>query len=654
MAGSQLEVDGRRIALTNLDKVMYPETGTRKFDVIQYFIEVADAMLPHMASRPITRKRWPHGTDSAPFFEKALPAGSPDWLARFTIEHSDSRTVYPVARSAADLVWLAQMAALELHVPQWRIDLSGTGEPDDEARRTDRLVIDLDPGPDVPLHRCAEVAVEIRDMLSAAGLASYPVTSGSKGIHVYARFPSPVRTESARAVAKQIATSLSQAHPREVTASMAKTARQSKVFVDWSQNSAAKTTLAPYSLRGRARPTVAAPRTWDELADADLRQLEYSEVLDRLRHSGDLLAELDPAPAPAPSHPDGGIVDLGEYRKTKSRRGAEPAAKRSAEPRQGTSAAPRITGTTSGARPMLAADEAIDDLGDDAWAFEGKWDGYRVLARHAGGDVRLWSRSGVDMTDDFPELRELSAVLPGFDVVLDGEVVAIDPTGRTDFTMLASRRHRDGEYTLKYFVFDVLELNGTDLTGSSWERRRAVLDELTPMLTASSIADVPPLLPGPGSAAAEHARANGWEGVVAKRRGSSYQSGRRSPDWRKHKNWNDIEVVIGGYRAGRGSRAGSIGSLLIGLPAETGLRYVGRVGTGFTDADLDALLEELKPLQISRSPFLGSIDRPVASSATWVLPKLVADVRFMDWTSTGHLRHPSWRGIRRDKLPGDL
>ncbi|MGO3327169.1 non-homologous end-joining DNA ligase [Gordonia sp. (in: high G+C Gram-positive bacteria)] len=638
MPGSKLEVDGRFLTVTNLDKVMYPGDGTRKFDVLQYVIAMADVMLPHLASRPITRKRWPHGTGSSPFFEKALPPGTPDWLARFTIAHAEGKTVYPVARSAADLVWLTQMAALELHVPQWRIDLSGVGSAGEQSRRTDRLVLDLDPGPDVPLHRCADVALAIRDVLADAGLDSYPVTSGGKGIHVYARLPAPVKSESARAVAKQIADSLAAAHPKDVTASMSKSARTSKVFLDWSQNTAAKTTLAPYSLRGSERPWVAAPRTWAELADPSIAQLDFREVLDRFHESGDFLAGLDPAVETATDR----TVDLGEYRKARASR------------HKNDTGPTRIAGTVSGVRPMLAADEPIDGLTDDVWAFEGKWDGYRIIVHHDDGDVRCWSRSGVDMTDDFPELRELGAVLRGFDIVLDGEMVAFNAAGRTDFGLLAGRNRRDDEYTLRYLVFDVLELNGTDLTTTPWNRRRQILDELEPVIESASVADVPPLLPGPGSSAAEHARSSGWEGIVAKRRASTYQSGRRSSDWRKHKNWNDIEVVIGGYRPGRGSRSGSIGSLLVGLPDETGLRYVGRVGTGFTDADLDALLDELKPLTIGRSPFIGTLDKPVASSATWVLPKLVADVRFMDWTSTGHLRHPTWRGIRRDKLPGDL
>ncbi|ALG87066.1 non-homologous end-joining DNA ligase [Gordonia phthalatica] len=650
MTRSQLEVDGRRIALSNLEKVLYPETGTRKFDVVDYCIRIADAMLPHLASRPVTRKRWPGGTESAPFFEKTLPAGTPEWIARFTIEHSERKTGYPVVRSAADLVWLAQVAALELHVPQWRIDLS-----DDIDRRTDRIVLDLDPGPDVSLDECARVAVDIRDLLDDAGLSSFPVTSGSKGIHVYARLSTLVKSESARAVAKQIATAMAQAAPRTVTATMAKAQREGRVFIDWSQNTAAKTTLAPYSLRGQPRPYAAAPRTWDELAEPGLSQLEFTEVLDRYDEVGDLLAGLSgEVAAVAVDHAAGGsdVIDLGEYRKKKSSRRAS--SKPTPAPPGPTERQPIPSGLTE-LRPMLATDDPIDGLDDD-WAYEGKWDGFRALVRVVGGRARLISRSGNDLTGDFPELSVIADCLvrdgKPVDAVLDGEIVALNAAGISDFSLLVSRKRTSEPYELRLHLFDVLYLDGVDLTEQPWEVRREILDALT-YFDGESVIDIPPLLPGPAETAVAVARERGWEGVVAKRRAARYVSGRRSPDWRKQKNWNSVEVVIGGYRPGRGSES-KIGSLLVGVPAERGLRYLGRVGTGFTDAELDALLEELRPLRISMCPFVDDIDKPVAGSATWVLPKLVADVAFMDWTSTGHLRHPTWRGIRRDKLPGDL
>ncbi len=647
MSGSELEVDGHRIALTHLDRILYPAAGTRKYDVISYYLDIAEALLPHIASRPVTRKRWPAGTGSAPFFEKTLPDGTPSWIPRFTLGHASGDKQYPVAADAATLVWFGQMAALELHVPQWRIDLSSTA---DDELRTQRLVLDLDPGPDVPLSHCGQVALTIRDVLTAAGMASYPVTSGGKGIHVYARLPAPVRTDSARTVAKEIARELEQAYPDDVTASMNRAARAGRVFLDWSQNSASKTTLAPYSLRGREFPWVAAPREWSELAEPGLVQLQYQQVRERFAESGDLLAGLDTDPELAAER---GVVDLGTYRRSRPTNRTGTADSRSF-PTASAGTAETAVAEPTRVRPMLAVAESIERLDPADWAFEGKWDGYRILARFAEGRLTLRSRSGIEMTADFPELGALGAALEGHEALLDGEVVAINAAGRTDFTLLASRSRRPGEYLLKLFLFDILSLDGTDLRGAPWEHRRAVLESLAPLFTEIPAIEIPAVLDGPGRTALEEARRNGWEGIVAKRRSAPYRAGTRSPDWRTQKNWNDVEVVIGGFRYGREGGAQTLGSVLVGLPLDTGLRYLGRVGTGWTRAQAADILAELKPLTISTCPFVGGIDAPAASSATWVLPKLVADVRFLDWTSTGHLRHPSWRGIRRDTLPGDL
>ena len=208
-----LDVDGRAIGVTNLDKVLYPESGTRKFGVIDYYTRIADAMLPHLRRRIVTRKRWPSGVDAAPFFEEP-PGGSPEWLDRYG-RALKRAIVYPVISDRADLVWMAQMAALELHVPQWRID----GGPGQEGL-ANRIIFDLDPGPGVPLTQCAQIAILIRDVLAGAGLQSWPVTSGGKGIHVYARIDPPVSPDSARAVARELAEGLSAAHPDAITATM--------------------------------------------------------------------------------------------------------------------------------------------------------------------------------------------------------------------------------------------------------------------------------------------------------------------------------------------------------------------------------------------------------------------------------------------------
>jgi len=283
-----VSVDGHRIKLTHLDKVMYPSTGTTKADVIAYYSAVAEVMLPHTMDRAATRKRWVNGvgTEKSPgevFFQKNLEESAPSWVKRRTIEHKDHSNEYPLVNDLATLTWLGQIAALEIHVPQWQFGRNGA------MRNPDRLVLDLDPGPGMTLLECAEVARLAREILKGMGLDPMPVTSGSKGIHLYAALDGRQTTDQVAAVAHELARSLEADHPDLIVSDMKKTLREGRVLVDWSQNNGNKTTVAPYSLRGRLRPTVAAPRTWRELASKDLKHLEFDEVMKRVASRSDPL-----------------------------------------------------------------------------------------------------------------------------------------------------------------------------------------------------------------------------------------------------------------------------------------------------------------------------------------------------------------------------
>jgi len=289
------EVEGHRLKISNLDKVLFPVTGTTKGEVLNYYVQVAPVLLPHVADRAVTRIRWPHGVQDLSFFEKNVPNGAPKWLRTATVPTTGSRTgegrsgtiTFPIIDGVASLTYLVNLASLELHVHQWTVTKQG------KVRNPNRLVIDLDPGEPAGLPQCCEVALLVRERLAERGLEARPVTSGSKGLHLYAALPRRLDSDGTTALAKEVAEDLQKAEPGLITATMTKARRPGKVFLDWSQNSGSKTTISPYSLRGRERPTVATPITWDEVQlgaedPLGLEQFRFEEVLERVQEHGDL------------------------------------------------------------------------------------------------------------------------------------------------------------------------------------------------------------------------------------------------------------------------------------------------------------------------------------------------------------------------------
>lgn len=784
-----MRIDGRRLRLSNLDKVLYPETGTTKGEVIDYYSRIAPRLLPHVRGRPVTRKRWPDGVGTAtepgePFFAKALEPGAPDWMPRHPIDHSSGAKDYPLVEDVPALVYLAQVASLELHVPQWRFDGAGV------RQNPDRIVLDLDPGPGVGLAECAEVARWARAILLDIGLDPQPVTSGSKGIHLYAHLDGTQTSDAVSAVAKELARAIEADHPDLVVSQMSKAARPGRVFIDWSQNNGSKTTIAPYSLRGRAEPTVAAPRTWEELDDPGLRHLLFAEVLAR---SGDPLAAVDPVdgplgayiakrtagrtPEPVPDAPhaaaangglprfviqehhasrlhwdlrlehDGVLVswavpkgvpattgrnslavmtedhpmqyldfageiprgqygagtmtvwDTGTYELEKWRddeviatltggpdgplgrvRLALIRTEGSGEKSQwllhrmktDADGRPQSEGEVvvpaappaSDLRPMLATAStaglarAAAERWGRAWV-EMKWDGIRGVGIWDGERLRLRSRNGNDLTAAYPELTSVDLGLGSAPAVIDGEIVALDVHGRPSFPLLQKRMNlaqaRDiaqgaARTPVHLYVFDVLEIGGRDVTGLPLVERHEILERLA--ADATPVVVVPPVFDDVEAALATSGRF-GLEGIVVKDPHAPYRRGQRSDRWLKVKHSRTQEVVIGGIRPGKGNRAGTIGSLLVGVPSADGLQYAGRVGSGFGEQTLARLSALLEPLRADADPFVGVPDAD-ARDARWVRPELVGEVEFAEFTPGGILRQARWRGLRPDKDPAEV
>jgi bifunctional non-homologous end joining protein LigD len=281
-----VEVDGRELTLSNLGKVLYPAAGFTKAQVIDYYQRVAPVMLPHIASRPVTIKRYPEGVEGDFFYQKNAPAHRPDWVPTARIASPGStksrETIeYIIGGDLPTLIWAANLAALELHTPMWRYPSSD--EPD-------LLVFDLDPGPPATVVECCEVALMLRPLLDELGVAPVAKTSGGKGLQLYAAVTG-MSSEQTSGLAKDLAERLEQERPQLVVSRMTKALRPGKVLIDWSQNNSAKTTIAPYSLRARPQPTVSTPVTWDEVAGCtQVADLVFTAdgVIDRVFESGDL------------------------------------------------------------------------------------------------------------------------------------------------------------------------------------------------------------------------------------------------------------------------------------------------------------------------------------------------------------------------------
>jgi bifunctional non-homologous end joining protein LigD len=285
-ARTQVEVGGHRLSLSNLDKVLYPEVGFTKGQVIDYYTRVADALLPHMHDRPLTLKRYPNGVDGHFFYEKNCPKHRPSWVKTRRIDTGSKKIDFCVCQDLPTLVWVANLASLELHT-----SLSHARP----IKRPTMMVFDLDPGAPATIVECCQVGLWLREALEQLGLESYPKTSGSKGLQVYVPLNNDdVTYDHTKPLSQALARHLEKEHPDEVVSSQKKELRKGKVLIDWSQNDEHKTTVCVYSLRARERPTVSTPVEWSEVeaalgaGDAGRLVFEAAEVLERLEDRGDL------------------------------------------------------------------------------------------------------------------------------------------------------------------------------------------------------------------------------------------------------------------------------------------------------------------------------------------------------------------------------
>jgi bifunctional non-homologous end joining protein LigD len=803
----QLAAGGRSLRVSNLDKRYWPDDGYTKGDLLAYYWNVADLLLPHLRDRPLTMKRMPDGLAGQPFYEKQVPAHAPSWLPTAAVpSEGETRVVeFVVVQDLPTLLYVANLGCIEMHPLHSR-----AGSLD----RPDYAFFDLDPFPPYTFADVRMVAKLVKVVLDGLGLRGYAKTSGATGMQVFVPLEPVHPYGDVRAFVERVGQLVVRAFPQKATMAWPVAERAGKIFIDHQMNRAGANIASVYSLRPLPRAPVSTPLDWDEL-DEDLEPDDFridnvwerfaagdrfggvltdrqalAPALDALglrpgsaaaRRGGqprfapgrttrpadrealdEYAAKRDFARTPEPSgaaaaapadepHPAGlagtaplepgrrftvqqhharrlhhdvrferdgvlvsfavpkrlpeeagvrhlavntedhpldyltfsGAIPAGEYGGGEVRlfdlgsyeplevgdgkltvrlhgsryRGAEYHFVRTRDRDWLCFLAGKVSLPQPAPPPTYEPMMAVlhgEPFDDDGWLFEVKWDGHRCLAA-LGAATRLTSRTGRDVTGQFPELYDLHQQLAARNAVVDGEVVALDRDGRPSFQRMQDRFHRTpeellrhkGRVPIQFLAFDLLWLDGVPLLDLPLLERRARLAEV---LVETADVRCSQVVSGRGVAFFEQARALGLEGIVAKRAASPYRPGTRSPDWRKVKALRRQDCVIVGWTPGQGGRSATLGSLLLAVHDGERLRYAGNVGTGFSHAFLERLLEDLAEREVRRPQFA---DPPRLRGARFVRPELVCEVEYLRWTEDGKLRAASFKGLRPDKLPDE-
>lgn len=783
-----MRVGRRKLRLSNLNKVFWPKEGYTKGDLLAYYYNVADFILPHLADRPLTMKRMPNGATGDFFYEKNAPAHTPDWIPRCRVEGDEGEKLidYLMAKDLAGLLFVANLGCIEFHPLHSRCE---------SVHSPDYLFFDLDPFEPATFDDVRAVALHVRAALDSLGLPSVPKTSGATGMQVYVPLEPGFTYRQTRDFVGAVGRAIARADRKRVTMEWDISKRSGKVFIDHNMNRRGANIAAVYSLRPEAGAPVSTPVTWDEVeAGIEPRDFTIANIHQRLDDVGDrfrpvldepqdlrpalegiglptddegsdgergprlsVTAKVDldeyerkrdfegtPEPPPAPFPGDGSVFVIQKHNATRLhydlRLERDGVLASWAVPR----GLPTVTGDRRLAvrtenHPMEYADfegwiprghygageVRIFDRGayellewkddkvsfrlhgnrhqgeyhliktnenwlvflskssdakqleppptftpmmaelwpepfDDAkWRFEPKLDGVRTLAYVTTDATRLVSRRGRDQTAQYPEFVDLAKYVNALWAVLDGEIVAPDEEGRPSFERLQQRigltSPREIERAKKQlpvllYAFDVLWVDGEDLTGLPLEARR---DRLEAILTEDGPLRLTYVVEKEGTALYDRAKDLGFEGVVGKRLGSTYQPGIRSKHWRKVKVTNRIDCVILGWTPGTGARSATFGALILGVYDGDELVSIGNVGTGFTDQKLAELLKKLKKIQRKTPPTKDQSLKEV-KEARWVKPELVCEVEYRELTQAGRrLRAPSFKGLRPDKEPND-
>ena len=754
------EVEGRKLKLSNLNKVIYPTAGVPKAEIIQYYLSIAPYLLNHIKNRPLTLIRFPDGIDKAKFYAKSKPEWTPEWIDSFVISHTEESIKYLVAQDTATVVWLANLAALELHPMNWTTD---------EMETPDHFIFDLDPPENGDFEVVKTIALSLKGFLENYGYTPFVKTSGSKGLHIYVpiykEYTHEQMSESVKSLAKLFVTQ----NKETTTMAMNKQKRGGKTLIDILRNHMTHTTVSAYSLRGREGAPVSWPVTWEKVetleSSKDIHIRNYQSWLEEhgdvwadffdkaapLHNTKEAAATLDPqveeklkvyiskrnfenTPEPGLTaaktpgnqfciqlhdaqnlhydlrlekdgvllswaipkglpHKKGvkrmaietephpmkyltfeGIIPKGQYGAGNMwvwTKGTFEWIDKSDKKYKFRLKSPQYNRTfhmfrtrdnqwlielyeeTSDPPISLPLDAMLAGVSKEIpvgakFLYEIKWDGIRTIIHLSDEKITVYSRSGRDISVQFPELlsRDCFAVESG---IFDGEIVSLDAQGRPMFSNVISRMHTQGEagiarvrkkYPAVCYLFDCLSLDGKVITKEPLHRRQAWLNAAIkrgkPYKMSEAITD--------GQGLWQATKQMEMEGIMAKDKNAAYFIGSRSDVWLKVKHRTTEAVHIAGYTPGDGDRSALFGALhLLKKDENDNFTYMGKVGTGFDAEKMKYLLEKFQPYRVDIKPFKEKTDTD--STSVWLKPELRCDVQYASLASSGVFREPVFQRL---------
>ena len=608
---------GQKLKLTNLQKLIFPESGIIKAEVIQYYMDVSSLMLPFLRKRPSTLLRFPDGIGGTAFYTKDTPDWAPKWIDTIPIQHEEKEIQYLDINDGASLIWVANLSGLEIHPVQYV-----KGKMD----KPDHIIFDLDPDASVLFSTVKEIAQELRKFLSKLGLPAFIKTSGGKGFHIYIPIKQELSFEEVFKKTKEITGQFVTQFPRITTLSISKDKRKGKILIDIYRNHKSHTNVAPFCLRGREGAPISAPFSWEEIdsidSPAQFTLRNANAYLDAFASCWDSFFK----EAVSFKNASAGLIHAIQLDSTGIEFDIEKKLKDQNELE------------SSFHSPMLAEASTKLPVQRFKYLFEVKWDGIRSILVKKGNRCQVFSRSGRDISASFLKIKSALAELPCESIILDAELVVLNEKGVPVFEDIISRMHaKNGNGSSKKvtaYVFDCLMYNGKNICSLEIEQRKEIMKSV---ITENQYVKISQVF-SDGKALFAAAKGMGLEGVMAKRKKSKYLIGERSRDWLKIKYRQKGIFTIIGYTVGEGDRSELFGSLHLVSITDDGVIYRGRVGSGFDHKKLKMLLEKFESIQQSKKAF--KVDAEEERTSTWLKPELQCEVKFASFTQNGTLREP--------------